>query len=636
MEVYIAYEIVSALMLAITLMVYNYKNWIGIQRNRMYVLMASTAIISCVLNIVFSVLAVKPVENMELIDCIADIFRAVTILIIYLLLLLYDMSMTKTLTSIRKAWFKGVFALFLVSAVCVAVGVMSDYTYFLGDSLLNRYGRGDKLPCAFITVSLLAGSGILVRYRMRLNKTEFRVLLFSNLFLLCDMHIMIVRKGENLSTYYFIALILVIYYLLLHNLDRYKNYSSGCFSRQGFREYIKECAHYRIDFRCVSVCVNNIESITNFCSEEEIKEFHKRLGQLLMRLCGRRNVYHTHSFEYQILVKSKKDAVALHRNLCGWLPFYFRINDKNITLSCSFYTVAFSEAKYSSSKFYCILASMRKNAMIEMDREVLNHYHGESQLVIQRELEELRIVNMCIAKRNFMAKLAPIWKKEDDGTVSYEFVIFEKLETGEEICQERIWEIAKEAGSILEVGKICFELMCNYMIQTDFEAEKIGCIHVNMLPVQLENTTMIEKFVQYLKLYRISGEKICIEVTIDLSVNYEKLTESFMMLKNYGITVLLDQFGVTVCNLKNVLNMPFDAVKINHHIVRTYYEGKSGQLTYLLDMLEAQGWNIYLDGIDDEEAAAAVHDLHFDYLQGCYSVQAGKGNVKRRSAGGDF
>ena len=133
---------------------------------------------------------------------------------------------------------------------------------------------------------------------------------------------------------------------------------------------------------------------------------------------------------------------------------------------------------------------------------------------------------------------------------------------------------------------------------------------------------------------KVNGKKLCdlaregktverkarkikiLEITIDQTVRYESLREGMMYLKKFGVSLLFDQFGVSVCNLKQALNLPFDAVKINHYIVCTYCAGRSKQLKYMINMLLANGWRIYLDGVNSETQLSILCDLDISYIQG--------------------
>lgn len=49
-----------------------------------------------------------------------------------------------------------------------------------------------------------------------------------------------------------------------------------------------------------------MQNMSNYCLEDEINQVHAILGELLRKFGGRHNVYHIHSYEYVIVVKTKK------------------------------------------------------------------------------------------------------------------------------------------------------------------------------------------------------------------------------------------------------------------------------------------------------------------------------------------
>ena len=222
---------------------------------------------------------------------------------------------------------------------------------------------------------------------------DFAVLFGSDLLLLADVVWERLIGSRYLTSYYLMAFVLVVYYMLLHNLDRYKVLASGCFARAGFRTVLREKEICRENIRCLGVCINNIESITNCCSESEIVEIHRQIGNLLKRHCGRHQVFHIHSFEYVVTCKPSVDIESKHQELAQLVPAYIRMNNKNVSLFCDFYTIDFKDADYQTGNFFGILTSMRKLAMAYMDRMHLLRYCDDSTNVIEKEMESMRIVN---------------------------------------------------------------------------------------------------------------------------------------------------------------------------------------------------------------------------------------------------
>lgn len=616
MKVYIAYGMVSAVMLMITILFYSYKNWMALRKNAIYIWLLICAFIAVSTDIVLGYVSIQHVRYKEILDVVSGIIMSVSLLVLYLSMFLYDLAVTSQMRLIRTP----LFCVFLV--LIGAAGIISVFSPWIGLSTFSypdqkNYGaRGNMLQVGVIVICLCAGIIVLLQGRKKLERRVFCVLSVSQALLLFDVGMQVFLKARNLASYYTLAGVLVSYYILLHNMDQYRSFSSFCFDRDGFHEILLEHAHYKEDFVCLGICINNIESITNFCTETEIVQVHQRLGKILRSVCGRHNVYHIHSFEYMVLLSHKDNVEKRHRILEEKIPPYFRINNKNISLICGFYTVRFADAAYDAAQFQRTITSMRKLTMEQMSRDSLLCYQGANRTEIKHDLEALRVVSHCIAARQFHFVFVPIRSVSGGYNTSYEFVLQEFLEDGTEISQEDIWSLAAETGYIREAGHIAVEMLCKEIQKNGIPEDSDMMYHINLLSSQLANTILAEEYIQVLKSYDIPGQRICVELTIDQKADEDTLEECFAVLRSYGVSILLDQFGVTVCNLKNVLNMSFDSVKINRHMVQTFCDGKNRQLSYMVHMLGARNWTLYLDGIDSMEMPGLLSDMKVDYIQG--------------------
>lgn len=549
-------------------------------------------------------------------EIIIQLLSSIFVLLISFKFLQYNLAMTGNVLVSRKWWFRLLGFLVILCILSSAVPLVLSVTGFPRREMEELAIRGGMVQSVVVILCLLLGGIVLWRDREKLSRREFAVLFGSDVMLLAD--VICERLGDSiyLASYYLLAFVLVVYYMLLHNIDRYRVLSSGCFAKAGFRMVLREKEQYRKNIRCLGICINNIESITNCCSESEIVEIHRQIGSLLKEQCGRHQVYHIHSFEYVVTCKPSVDIDRKHRELIDLIPSYIRINNKNVSLFCDFYTIDFQDADYHTGNFFGILTSMRKIAMTYMDRTHLLRYSDDSRNDIKKDMEAMRIVNACIATKNFSLQICPIRSKEDEEKFSYEFSICAKYEDGEIISQELIWEMAAQMGYHQEIGLIVFELVCKYIMLNKLKDSVAERIHLNLEGAQVSGEEMAGRYLDLLEKYQIPGEFICIEVTVEQDVDYDAMEKAFVLLREKGVKILLDQFGVTVCNLKTVLNMSFHGVKVNHHMVKSFCDGASKQLLYMIDMLNTSGWRIILDGVDKEEYIPLLKDLEYSYMQG--------------------
>lgn len=616
MEIYIAYGVVTAVMLGITLLFYNVKNWLALRKNAIYLRMLVLLLAVVLSDVLLGSIMVHFPQVEDVLDMASRIIMSVCVVQLFFHLFLYDMAITQRMRQVRTAAFRLLLLLAAAATLLSAAAPFLPYTWLYSQSR-HAYGIFSRiLQLAVLLVCLYAGIFLIIRYKAALNTREYFVLLSSHCLLVFDVCAELLLDERNLSSYITLAFVLILYYVLLHKSDQYVSASSRCFDRDGFQKVLRERAQYQEEFICLGICIDNIESITNFCDETEIRQLHGRLGAILREYGGRHQVYQTHSFEYMLLLRAGENVEKKYELLKRKIPSYIRLNNKNISLLCGFYTMRFSEASYDMTDFNRIVTRMRKIAASQTDVGVLLSYSGETRENIQKDLAQMQEVNRCIANHDFDFDICTIQSLTEEKRMSAEFVLCRHTEDGENISQERIWELAAESGYLNVTGFFMMDMLCQYIEEQNWLDEPWERFHVNMTSAQLADRVLAQKYVGILKRHRIPGNRICVEFTFEQSVEEEKLLESFSVLKEYGISLLLDQFGVTVCNLKNTLNMPFDAVKVNHHMVHTFCEGNNHQLIYLVNMLKEKKWDIVLDGIDDMAQIPMLRELEVTAIQG--------------------
>lgn len=603
-------------MLLITLIFCGYKNWILVAKNRIFFAMAMMETIALEMNILLCVIYEFSGWHLHWLEMMIQALSGIFAVLVYYGLFQYNLAMTENILASRK-W--GSRLLGLLVALCALFSVL-PFALRLGGvphgQVQDFAAKGRMVQSGVVILCLVLAGGVLLLSGRKMKRRELAVLFGSDFLLLADVVWERLIGSGYLTSYYLMAFVLVVYYMLLHNLDRFKVLASGCFARAGFRTVLREKELCRENIRCLGICINNIESITNCCSESEIVEIHRQIGGLLRRHCGRHQVYHIHSFEYMVTCKPSADIEGKHQELVQLMPAYIRLNNKNVSLFCDFYTIDFKDADYRTGNFFGILTSMRKLAMAYMDRTHLLRYSDDSKDDIEKDMEAMRIVNACIATKNFSLQIFPIQSKDDEEKFCYEFAICAKYGDGEVISQELIWEMAAQMGYHREMGLIVFELVCKYIMLNRLRDSVVERVHLNLEGVQISGAELARGYIDLLEKYQIPGEFICIEVTVEQDVDYDAMEQAFVLLREKGVRILLDQFGVTVCNLKTVLNMSFHGVKINHHMVKLFCDGISEQLLYMLDMLNTSGWKIILDGVDQAEYVPLLKDLKFEYMQG--------------------
>ena len=102
------------------------------------------------------------------------------------------------------------------------------------------------------------------------------------------------------------------------------------------------------------------------------------------------------------------------------------------------------------------------------------------------------------------------------------------------------------------------------------------------------------------------------------------LFRSIKKLKDLGIRVLMDDFGVGFSNVGNLQKIPFDVVKIDKSFIDGIVDDtKSREIVkFLIGLCKVNGMEVIAEGVDDKEQVEILRKNKCDTIQGFYYSQA--------------
>ena len=215
--------------------------------------------------------------------------------------------------------------------------------------------------------------------------------------------------------------------------------------------------------------------------------------------------------------------------------------------------------------------------------------------------------------------ISPVYDMQTARPHALEAKIYMLRENGKPIAEGAIWAVARELGYVRELGRITLESAMEMAMKERILERGFKKLIINVSPLHISSETVVREYRFLSKKYQFPLSRLCLEMTEDMSVPFERLEKYITELKNEGITVVLDRYGDSVCNLQGIMKMPFSVVKISEHMVQRFCSGESDVLKYQIKMLRDNGWQICLDGIDNQLRYEKVKKLgDISYLQGKY------------------
>lgn len=178
--------------------------------------------------------------------------------------------------------------------------------------------------------------------------------------------------------------------------------------------------------------------------------------------------------------------------------------------------------------------------------------------------------------------------------------------------------LLEESRLIIPVGEFVLDeaaKMCREMQQyiADFR------VNINVSYIQIMRVKMANKILTAIKANHLRPESVCIEMT---ESGFMDMTPCFCRfrkrLEENKIQFIIDDFGTGYSNLRYISEMNPDYVKIDKDFTaRAMSNEKDYELfRKIIEMVHSVNVKICIEGIEKEEWACAMKEIHVDYMQG--------------------
>jgi EAL domain-containing protein (putative c-di-GMP-specific phosphodiesterase class I) len=145
-------------------------------------------------------------------------------------------------------------------------------------------------------------------------------------------------------------------------------------------------------------------------------------------------------------------------------------------------------------------------------------------------------------------------------------------------------------------------------------------VAVNVSSRNLEQPHFLDELKSALTKHRVPPEMLYIECT-----EYSRLTEPLTMqalhqMKDMGIQLSLDDFGIGYSNLACLKSLPFQTLKIDQSLVGPVAtDPRAYQLLHgVVGLGHGMGFQLLAEGVETPDVFEQVIDLGFDHVQGYY------------------
>lgn len=174
---------------------------------------------------------------------------------------------------------------------------------------------------------------------------------------------------------------------------------------------------------------------------------------------------------------------------------------------------------------------------------------------------------------------------------------------------------AEETGLISPIGRQLFQDACLAMQR----APRDTFMSINISPVQLRQNGFVELVLRLLKDGRLSPERLQIEITEAVVLRDDAITQhNLLALRQSGMRIAVDDFGIGYSSLSYLKEYPFDTVKIDKSFTRSVTDSGRGFaiVKAIVDLAQAIGMDVTAEGVETEEQFVQLKNIGCSKVQG--------------------
>ncbi|MGM0455302.1 MAG: putative bifunctional diguanylate cyclase/phosphodiesterase [Cyanobacteriota bacterium] len=190
--------------------------------------------------------------------------------------------------------------------------------------------------------------------------------------------------------------------------------------------------------------------------------------------------------------------------------------------------------------------------------------------------------------------------------------------------------LAEENGLIVPIGEWVLYEACRQIRRWQEQGFPPVAVAVNLSARQFLQTNLVQTVRQVLETTQVSPQYLEVEITETVAIQNVELTQVILQeLREMGVRIALDDFGMGYSSLAYLKNFPLNALKIDRSFVRdvTTQSKDRAIASVIVALGRGLGMKIVAEGVETAEQMQLLFELDCDEIQGYWLSPARPGEA---------
>lgn len=275
-----------------------------------------------------------------------------------------------------------------------------------------------------------------------------------------------------------------------------------------------------------------------------------------------------------------------------------------------------------------LLTHQIENALLARDNSERNFetitYYQETfrKSVAANDIEEL---TQALENKEFVVYYQPKFDLAKRQFISSEALIRWNSKKYGLLAPTKFLNKAEAIGLIHDIDIYVLRQVCEDLNELIRRGRRVLPVSVNFSLYEFYSANFLDTIMGILDEFHVPTNLIEIEITEATSQANQFLSISIIKkLKENGIRVLMDDFGIGFSNVGNLKKIPFDVVKIDKSFIDGIVnDTKSREIVrFLIGLCKINGMEVVAEGVDNKEQVEILKKAKCDTIQGFYYSEA--------------
>ncbi len=394
-----------------------------------------------------------------------------------------------------------------------------------------------------------------------------------------------------------------------------------------FESELKKAMRIKLPVKVIFIKIVNYKHINMYIGSERFFGLLKKVTFYLHTLSRKKklhaSIYYINDYLYALPTEGQTDEQI--NEILNTLEKYFSqtffIENAKINIATRICVIRTPEDVDSYENMIYVSKIFHRLIQSTGVPQWYRDYSSDKNFIIKNNIE--KILERAIEEKRFDVYYQPIYNVKTKKYTSAEALVRLNDEEFGNIPPSMFITFAERTNKIHIIGDFVIEKVCEFLGSKEGQSLDLDYIEVNLSTAQCLENDIVEKIRGWLQTYNIKAEQLRLEITENTaSFNPAVVEKNINQLKQIGVNFALDDYGTGYSNIKKVVSLPFDVVKLNKTFVDEVDNPDNINIVKdTIHMLKSLGKEILIEGIETPERAELFKKYKIDKEHGCEYLQ---------------